>query len=124
DSLIESRRAADGEMLGTRGLLEIVRTIDAASPPAFIASLLGEIARGSATGLDDADDVTVLLFRPHGQSPRVSLKNKVSAPFRVARGILQSIRSGERLPLPELSIANIGGAMLDPLGKLWRGVRK
>ena len=122
DSLIESRRG-DGEMLCTQGLLEIVRALDATNPGSVIPSLLASIAALNPTNLDAADDVTVLLFRPNGTGSVMSLANRVMAPVRVLGGAWRALRGEIPMPWPELSIANIGGAILDPLGKLWKGKR-
>jgi sigma-B regulation protein RsbU (phosphoserine phosphatase) len=119
DSLIESRRA-DGEMLGTAGLLEIIRGLDVSEPALLIPALLKTVADLNETNLDAADDVTVLLFRPNGKLPRVPLRDKLMAPVRVMRGIIRALGGGP-VPIPEISLANLGGAMVDSLGKLWRG---
>ena len=121
DSLIESR-GRDGEMLGQAGLLRIVGSIDANDPTTFVSRLLEGVATEAAGNLD-GDDVTVLLFRPNGLAPRLSIRERLAAPVRVMRGVMEAIKSGGRLPLPDLKLANIGGAMVPALGQLW-GRRK
>jgi sigma-B regulation protein RsbU (phosphoserine phosphatase) len=117
DSLCESH-AADGSMLCQGGLLEAANAVPLDDPATYVPRLLAHIG-GLREGNLQNDDVTTLLFRPTGSAARTPLKNKLLAPFRVARGILGSIgRRGEPAPWPELSVANLGGAMLDPLGKV------
>jgi sigma-B regulation protein RsbU (phosphoserine phosphatase) len=120
DSLIESRAAPGGDILGTEGLLEIIRTLDATQPAALTRALLSAIAAKAPANLD-ADDVTVLLFTPSVSHRRTPIRDRLMAPFRVARGILASLRpGGGPAPMPELTLANIGGSMFDTLGRLRR----
>jgi sigma-B regulation protein RsbU (phosphoserine phosphatase) len=120
DSLIESH-GADGEMLGTAGLLEILSALDAPEPATFIAALVARIesiARGNLRG----DDVTVLLFRPNGLGPKPPLRDRLLAPLRVLRGVARSLSGrGEPMPLPDLKLANVGGALIPALSRLWAG---
>ncbi|MBI1901923.1 MAG: serine/threonine-protein phosphatase [Planctomycetia bacterium] len=120
DSLIESRRQ-DGELLGIPGLLDIVRRLDPADPAAFVPALLETIAKEHEDNLTE-DDVTVMLFRPNGLAPRVPLKDRLAAPFRFLKGLFRGLaRRGQVVPWPEFSLANLGGAMFDPLSRLWGG---
>ena len=119
DPLTESV-GTDGRMLGPNGLLELVRTLDATRPESFIASLLAAVAAPHDGNLD-GDDVTVLLFRPNGLAPRVPLGKRLRAPLLLVGGLLRSLRRrGEPIPWPELSLPNIGGAVLQSLNRLWR----
>ena len=106
DSLIEARDAA-GEMLGTAGLLELVRSLDMTDPAQLTSQLLTRLETQCAQKLCE-DDVTVLLFRPNGLAPNTPLKERLLAPFRILR----------TFAWPDLSIANIGGAIFSPLNKL------
>lgn len=118
DSLIESRDA-QGELLGTVGLLDIVDTLDVSDPKSVIPSLLRAIASRHVGNLGD-DDVTALLFRPNGLAPQVPLKQKFCAPLRVIRGVMGSVLpAGAPAPWPEMSLPNIGGAMFRSLNRLW-----
>lgn len=116
DSLIESR-AADGRLLGEEGLLSVVRAVDPNSPAEFIPSLLKKIAalhEGNLKG----DDVTVLVLRPNGVSPRVPFRNRLLAPFRVLGGLVRSLKPGaEPAPWPELTLPNLGGAFWHRLNR-------
>lgn len=111
DSLIESR-GEGGEMLGVAGLLEVARGIEAANPTEFVHALLDAVARRHEGNLD-GDDVTVLLFRPNGMSPCVPLRDRLLAPLRIIRSMARSARhGGGDGGFPEISLANIGGALL------------
>jgi serine phosphatase RsbU (regulator of sigma subunit) len=116
DSLVESKDA-QGDYLGQAGLLEIVRGLDPASPPALIPTLLAAIGARHPGNLGD-DDVTVLLFRPTGPGAVPRLRDKLLAPVRVAKGVLSSLRpGGGPAPMPELTLRNIGGSMFDFLNR-------
>lgn len=120
DSLCESY-AADGTMLGQAGLLAAIAEVPVNDPGTYVPRLLAHIGSLRDGNLQN-DDVTTLLFRPTGSNTRTPLKTKLLAPFRVARAIIGSFgRRGEPAPWPEVSVANLGGAMLDPLGKVGAG---
>ena len=107
-----------GELLGQAGLLEVVKQVDPADATTFIPRLLEAISARTSAGICD-DDVTALLFRPNGLAPKVPLRTRLLAPFRVAGGVINSLRHGEHaLPLPELSLVNLGGAIFHPLNRL------
>lgn len=123
DSLIESRNAA-GHLLGSRGLLSIVSSIDATKPAQLIPELLRQIAQLYPENLTD-DDVTVLVVRPTGAGTKIPLKNRLKAPWLFLGGCVRAILTGNRLPLPEFTWSNLGGALLDRLGRVGRsGSRK
>ncbi len=118
DSLPEARTdtTADG-MLGLAGLLRIVRGLGDPDAGAFIPKLLGAIG-GLTPGNLDADDVTLLLFRPTSGRVHTPLRDRLLAPVRVMRGVLASLRpGGGPAPVPELSITNIGGSLFDFLNR-------
>jgi serine phosphatase RsbU (regulator of sigma subunit) len=119
DSLTESR-GGDGEFLGEAGLLRVVEKLDVSDPAKIIPQLLERIAQLWPGNLTE-DDVTALLFRPNGRGAHVPWRNKLLAPLRVLRGLF---RRGEPIAWPEFSLVNIGGAMLDPLNRVWSGRRK
>ena len=121
DSLPESF-GGDKQQLGQEGLLQTARTLTVDDPAAVIPALLDAIARQCAGNLT-ADDVTAMLFRPSALNPHVPLGRRLAAPLRVLRGIAESVGSGEPAPIPEFTIANLGGALIHPLSRLWHGVR-
>ncbi len=119
DALIESRDA-DGEMLGEAGLLRIVRLVGDVEPHLLTKALLREITDRHPDNLTE-DDVTVLLVRANGHKPRNSFKDIVWAQVRFARSLIRAINPwAERPPLPDLNMANIGGAIIPALEQRWR----
>jgi len=119
DALIESRDA-DGEMFGEAGLLQIMRRVGDVEPQLLTKMLLREIADRHHDNLT-ADDVTVLLLRANGRKPRPSLKDFLWANIRFVGSLIRGINPwAERPPLPDLNVANIGGAIIPALGQRWR----
>jgi len=108
DSLTEARLPGTTELLGTEGLLKIVRTLDPSDPAVFTQSLLEAIEREMPGSLD-ADDVTVLLFRPNGLAKRASFFQRALAPIRLVGAICAKPFTGEPIPWPDMSLANVGG---------------
>ena len=106
DSLIEARDGK-GEMLGQAGLLELVRSIDLTDPTQLTRELLSAVEKRCGQEVCE-DDVTVLIFRPNGLAPNTPIKERILAPFRILRSFAW----------PELSIANIGGAIFAPLNRV------
>jgi hypothetical protein len=122
DSLIESLDE-HGNMLGAEGLLKVANALEPSETVELIPALLDAI-RVMHRGNLAKDDVTVLVFRPNGLAPRPALADRLRAPLRVARGILSALRPGGRpAPWPELSLPNLGGAIFNPLSRLWTGRR-
>ena len=116
DSLIESRDA-DGEFLGTDGLLQMMGDLPIDQPAQLIPQLLKKIESTYAGNLT-ADDVTVLLHRPN-QPYTVPWIRKLAAPFRLLAGIMRGLLpGGPPIPWPEMSVPNIGGALFNPLNRL------
>jgi len=123
DALIESRDA-DGEMIGEGGLLRIMRLLGDVEPQALTKTLLEEIAHRYPENLGD-DDVTVLVVRANGRKARYPLKEKLWAQLRLVGSLFRAINPwAERPPLPDLNMANIGGAIIPALGRRWRATGK
>ena len=119
DALVESRDA-DGEMLGEAGLLRILRHIGDVEPQFLTKTLLREIADRFPANLTE-DDVTVLLVRANGHRPRPSLRDFLWADLRFLGSLIRAINPwAERPPLPDLNVANIGGAIIPSLEQRWR----
>jgi sigma-B regulation protein RsbU (phosphoserine phosphatase) len=119
DALIESRDA-DGEMLGEAGLLRIVRLVGDVEPQLLTKTLLREIKDRYPDNLTE-DDVTVLLVRANGHKPHPSFKDFVWANIRFVGSLIRAINPwAERPPLPDLNVANIGGAIIPALEQRWR----
>lgn len=114
DALIESRDA-DGEMLGEDGLLRIVRLLGDVEPRKLIDTLLAEIEARYPENLSE-DDVTVLVVRANGRRLRHPFREKLRAFGRFAGALFRA----EPAPFPDLRIANVGGAIIPALSRLWR----
>jgi phosphoserine phosphatase RsbU/P len=119
DALIESRDV-DGEMLGESGLLQIMRLIGDVEPQLLTRTLLREIRDRFSDNLTE-DDVTVLLLRANGRKLRPSLRDFLWANIRFVGSLIRAINPwAERPPLPDLNVANIGGAIIPALEQRWR----
>ncbi len=119
DALTESRDA-DGEMIGEAGLLRIMRLMGDVEPHLLTKTLLREITDRDPDNLTE-DDVTVFLVRSNGHKPRHSLKDILWAQARFAASLIRAINPwAERPPLPDLNVANIGGAIIPSLEQRWR----
>jgi phosphoserine phosphatase RsbU/P len=120
DALIESQDS-DGEMLGEAGLLRIVRLLGDIDPPQMIQTVLREIADRYAENLS-GDDVTVMVVRVTRREVYYSLAQKMRALLRFSRSVVRALHPGaERPPLPDMNLANIGGAIIPSLSRRWRG---
>ncbi len=85
DSLSEAI-GADGKMLGTQGVCNIVNTLSSTSPELLIPSLLDAIRKLNSGNLM-SDDTTVMLMRANGSG--VSFVENLKAPFRILKGLWQ-----------------------------------
>jgi phosphoserine phosphatase RsbU/P len=122
DALMEAQDA-DGEMLGEDGVLRLLQLMGEVDPPRLTASLLAEIESRYSENLA-ADDVTVMLVRASSRESRYSLGDRLRAAGRVIRTAIGALRPGaERPPMPDLNLANIGGAVVPALSKRWRARR-
>jgi serine phosphatase RsbU (regulator of sigma subunit) len=113
DGLNESRDP-QGQLLSMEGLLRVAGGIDGSRPEDVVHAFTDAIASLHEGNLT-ADDVTLLAFQPNGGSQKVSLRNRLAAPFRVSAAALSAAVGGGPIPWPELSITNLGGAMIDRL---------
>ncbi len=118
DSLIESRNAA-GELLGPKGLLGLMKTVDPGRPGGLIAELLGQIGGLYPGNLKD-DDVTVLVVKPTGTGETVPLVNRLKAPWLFLGASLRALLTGKKIPFPEFTWENSGGALLDVFSRARR----
>ena len=122
DALIEARDP-DGEMIGEIGLLKIVRELGDLEPQELTDALLLEIGKRYPENLSE-DDVTILVARANGEKPRVPFKEKLWAQLRMIGSLIRAINpKAERPPLPDLNLANLGGAIIPALGRRWRAPR-
>ena len=94
DSLIEVKNAA-GRMLGQEGLLKLVQGLDPSEPSEFLKALLAGLeAFGDAGG----DDLTVLILRPNGLKPRLSMAVQMKAMARMAGAVVKGVLGLEEYP--------------------------
>jgi len=108
DSLIESR-AADGAMLGTRGLIRTLSILDPREPAMFIERLLMAIAAEHRGNLAH-DDVTAMLFTPNGRRATPTIRKRLEANWAMLKRLIGSmLPGGEPMPWPDAPLANIGG---------------
>ena len=122
DALMEAQDA-DGEMLGEDGVLKILRLLGEVQPATLIASLLREIGDRYPENLA-ADDVTVMLVRATARQTHYTLGDRLRAFGRVCATAIGAVRPGaERPPLPDLNLANVGGAVVPALEQRWRSRR-
>lgn len=107
DAFIESR-GPTGDLLGSNAFLDLVSSLETTNPGTLPDRIVARITSLYPGNLSD-DDLTLLLFRPTGESAQVPFKNRVLAPFRLLKGVARSLLNGGRgMPLPELSLANLG----------------
>src|ERR1700719_3284162 len=119
DSLSDPRDA-DGEMLGEDGLLRILQLLGDVQPQLLTKALLREIKDRYPENLTE-DDVTVLLVRANGLKPHPSFRDFLWANLRFVGSLIRAINPwAERPPLPDLNVANIGGAIIPALEQRWR----
>jgi hypothetical protein len=88
DSLIEARDA-QGRMLGQDGLLRAARGLDPTDPGEFMHGLLEAVSHHAS-----ADDLTVLILRPNGLKPRLSMVVKLKALTRMVGAVFATVRHG------------------------------
>ncbi len=123
DSLVESFDE-DGKMLGQAGLLREIANLDAGNVTSDVATIVPRLLahlRSLYPGNLDADDVTALLFRSNGQANSTPLSERLLAPLRIAKAMVRSLtHKDEPVPWPEVSVANMGGAVIPPLSKTGR----
>ena len=89
DSLSEAI-GADGRMLGTQGVCDLVNTLSSTSPDLLIPGMLDEIRQLNADSLT-ADETTVMLLRANGSG--VSFVENLKAPIPHPEGTLASTLS-------------------------------
>ena len=108
-------------MLGPAGLLDLVRaTLDRSKPESLIPDLLRAIDGRAGTGLR-ADDATVLLLRANGTGATVPWRRSLLAPFRVLASVGRAVAGRGPMSLPDLNLANLGGAVIPALNRRWKG---
>jgi serine phosphatase RsbU (regulator of sigma subunit) len=79
DALTEAR-TSEGQLLGTKGILNLLRNLDASRPQQIIPRLLDTVGGLSPENLGQ-DDVSVVLLRANGERTRMA--DNVLAPLRL-----------------------------------------
>ena len=122
DAFIEAHDLT-GQVIGIDGLVRLIRQCDVSKPETLIDQLIAALCSIASNNLS-RDDVTAMLMTP-------TLRRRATLPQRAAgigKLIVAAVRGllphGERPPLPDLSLANVGGAVIPPLGKLHQGSRR
>jgi sigma-B regulation protein RsbU (phosphoserine phosphatase) len=87
DGLTEAQ-VEKNQLLGTRGLLDLVRTLDAAQPDRLLPSLLASLRERLTAPL--GDDLSLLLAR--ADASRVSWRDNLLALFRLFRRVRDKTR--------------------------------
>ncbi len=119
DSLVESRDET-GELLGPAGLLSILNQMPDAPSGEFIPLLIESLKRHVGDSLA-ADDMTILLFATNPETAHSSFFTRAWAPIRVLGNAIKWRSDGtKRIPLPEFSLANLGGAIFPFLSRTKR----
>lgn len=122
DALTESCDA-NGEMLGEEGLLRIANLLGNVAAETLIPALVKEIGERYPENLA-ADDVTLLVVRANGRAIEFTFGEKLEAVGRFVKTLLRSLNPrAERAPFPDVSLANLGGAIIPALGRRWRAPR-
>ncbi len=116
DAVTEAARP-DGTQLDEHGLLDLVSKLDPREGSGFLEALVTGLESWRQGPLDD--DETLLLLSPNGREPETSLSSRVRLIGVMLRGFVQAIRRGEKLPLPDFAPANVGGAMIPLLSRIW-----
>jgi len=90
DAFSESRNAS-GEMLHPAGLRNLLDALATDDVPVTLHNLIEDLRRQSPRNLTD-DDATAVLLEPTGQ--RISLKQNLLAPWKMARGVVEKASQG------------------------------
>lgn len=118
DSLIEAQDA-EGRLLGEAGLLEFLRELGPGDP-ATLASRTVARAERFNRGLPLDDDATMLVMRCNSERTRRGPRESLAAAWYFLGLVIARLRGGSTpIPWPELRLANIGGAILPRLNRLW-----
>jgi sigma-B regulation protein RsbU (phosphoserine phosphatase) len=84
DSMSEARYAS-GELIGTEGLLALVRGSDLSDPASLLPKILAKLGELDPANLT-RDDVTGLLLRSNGSRPSLPLADRLLASARALAG--------------------------------------
>jgi serine phosphatase RsbU (regulator of sigma subunit) len=82
DAMLECRKGND--MLGQKGLLDLLKTLDPSSPETFIQQLTDAM---NSAGWKFDDDLTLLVFRPNGSRQHIAWWEHAVIPFRMMKWV-------------------------------------
>ncbi|MFT7616624.1 MAG: sigma-B regulation protein RsbU (phosphoserine phosphatase) [Planctomycetota bacterium] len=111
DGLIETLGDGSGRV-GQAKLLQLMNEQKVNDPSAIVHDLTNLVESRCD------DDLTLMLLRPNEDCPWSCAINKLKAPWHIVRGVIKAFKDRARpVPWPEISIANLGGAMIDGLNR-------
>ena len=115
DSLIDAKQ--NGCRIGLEGLLNLVSGLDGTQADVVVQQL-AKLATPEASPDITGDDCCILLFSVTSKG-KISLRQKLMAPWFMLKSLRSIFRAKERLPLPlpEWSLRNIGGFFINRLNK-------
>lgn len=121
DSLVEACDVDTGEMIGPEGLADILNGMaPATTNDRLVPAILNALQNRVGDGLSD-DDVTILLLAPNVASARPNMRDHLRAPFTMLARTLAWRKDGtRRMPMPEFTLANFGGAIVPWLSRFRR----
>ncbi len=100
-----------------RGLDVLGAFLDARDPAEDPGDLIRELA-AELERLGAQDDVTILILRPNGRRPWTALSRRIGGPLRVLGAVIRGLGGRfSEIPWPELSLANLGGALFESLNR-------
>jgi len=118
DALMEAHPPA-GRMLGEQGLLQIIERLDRSSPETLAQRLIASV-REYAGGGELDDDSTVLVLQINSRPTKYSLAERVRANVRFLAMLGGWFLGRGSAPWPELSRANILGAIVPWVSREYR----
>ena len=123
DALIEARRQ-DQSLLGSAGLLEVVRRVvyPEQSDTATAQRVISAVEEATARPIRD-DDVTVLMLRAMPGTSKLAWWRRALGPFDAMWQVFKALLTGRTVPWPEVSVPSIFGAFVPVFNRWWRGRR-
>ncbi len=119
DALIETP-GSDGQMLMSRGLLDLVRSIEVQPVGTLLQRILSAFDVHRASN-DVQDDMTIILIRSNGSDSKLTLARRGRALQAMASQFGKGlVGSGHGPTLPEFSLSNIGGFFFNRLNRRGR----
>ncbi|NNF08295.1 MAG: serine/threonine-protein phosphatase [Candidatus Eisenbacteria bacterium] len=121
DAVTEAQNPS-GDMLDEEGLLQLLARITSSKPSQILPELLKKLE--AWRGAPSDDDETIMILVADGGEPDSSFGERLRAGGRLAGGILQAVKTGGPFPWPDLTPANLGGAIIPSLSRRWAKRKK